>query len=52
MKTINYYTNEEIKEAPARKEYTPIRRFYAIVGFLFLLAVLSSLIVNTILAIF
>jgi hypothetical protein len=48
MKTIDYYTNEERAEAPARKEYTPIRRFYAIVGFSFLLAVLSSLIINAI----
>lgn len=48
MKSINYYTNEEIKDAPGKKEYTPIRRFYAIVGFLFLLAVISSLIINAI----
>lgn len=46
MKSINYYTNEEIKEAPARKEYTPIRRFYAIVGFSFLVLALGSLLAS------
>lgn len=44
MKTIDYYTNEERAEAPApaRKEYTPIRRFYAIIGFAFLVLALGS----------
>jgi hypothetical protein len=46
MKTIDYYTNEERAKAPARKEYTPIRRFYAIIGFSFLVLALGSLLVS------